>query len=50
MKCTLDKNKCDNENLNKCKSCIAPMFCRCSRPEVVAAREALWKKQEDSND
>ena len=50
MKCTLDKNKCDNENLNKCTSCIAPMFCRCSRPEVVAAREALWKKQEDSND
>lgn len=32
MKCCVEKDKeCNNENLSKCKDCIAPSWCFCTR-------------------
>ena len=47
MKCTQDENHiCDNENMEKCKICVAPMLCLCTRPEVQKMVEKLWKKND----
>ena len=44
MKCTQDKNHiCDNIDMRKCKDCVAPMLCLCTRPEVQAMVEKLWE-------
>lgn len=43
MKCTEDPEKdCDNEDREKCKKCVAPMWCFCTRPDIAEARGKWW--------
>jgi len=45
MECTQNENyACDNEDMLKCKNCVAPMLCFCTRPEIVKNRNKLWEK------
>lgn len=45
MKCTEAKHKeCDNDDMEKCKECLAPMWCLCRRDAVVKMRNKLWEQ------
>jgi len=43
MKCNQCADKiCDNEDMAKCSTCIAPMWCLCQRKGVKQNRDKLW--------
>ena len=42
MNCTECDKECNNEDMLKCASCVAPMLCTCKRPEVRAMVDKLW--------
>jgi len=47
MKCNQCPTKeCHNEDMKKCKNCVAPMLCLCERPEVRKIVKKLWKEAE----
>lgn len=43
MKCNQNPDlKCNNEDFHKCKTCKAPTWCQCKRPERLEAGKKLW--------
>lgn len=39
---------CHNEDMEKCKTCVAPMWCLCNRPEIQEMVKKLWKESADA--
>lgn len=47
MKCTVDEShKCDNEDLSKCETCIAPSWCFCKRDGANKGQSIIRKNRE----
>lgn len=45
MKCCVEKDKdCNNEDLSKCKKCIAPSWCFCTRPGANMGRSLITSR------
>jgi len=45
MKCNQDENHiCDNIDMRKCKNCLGPMLCFCTRPEIRVMVNDLWNE------
>lgn len=45
---TETETPCCNENMEKCKTCAAPMWCMCTRPEAQEMVLRLWAKSSEA--